>query len=79
MNNNIFTDRSEEQARNFYFTTKGVYISKLNILQDLKVELDDLLKLEYLDKSKVKKLKDQIKKLKIEIETIEFLHKSTFD
>lgn len=79
MEQNIFTDKSEEEARSFYYTTKGVYKAKLEILESCKVELDEMLKREYQDKSKVKKLKDLIKKLEIEITTIEYLYKSTFD
>lgn len=79
MENIIFTNKTVEEARRFYYITKGVHTSKLEILYNKKVELNELLKQTYSDKSEIKILKEQIKKLKIEIETIEFLYKCAFD
>lgn len=79
MDNNIFSGKSEEQAIKFYYTTKGVYSATIDALKDSNEKLDELLEVGYSDKEEIKKLKERIKELKIEVRTLEFLYKCAFD
>ena len=78
LENIIFEDKNEMDLMRFYYYTKGVYSASSDILQNDIFKLNNLLEYKDADKLDIKKMREKIKKTKIQIEIMERLYGFAF-
>ncbi len=79
LENIIFEDKNEMELMKFYYYTKGVYSASSDILQNDMRKLKNLLEFKDADKVDIKKMREKIKKTKIQIEIMERLYRFAFN
>ena len=78
MANIIFEDKNEMDLMRFHYYAKGVYSASSDILQNDMLKLKNLLEYTDADKLDIKRMREKIKKTKIQIEIMERLYRFAF-